>query len=147
VTVGMEPVAVAVRNQNEVWVVNQLSDSVSIVQIGDDGFARVTRTLNVGDEPRDIVFGGPRNAYAFITTAHRGQHSGADPDLLNPQAGRADVWVFDTANLGSAAGGTRLTKLTLFADTPRALAVSSDGTRVYAAPYFSGNQTTIASKA
>jgi DNA-binding beta-propeller fold protein YncE/cytochrome c peroxidase len=146
VTVGMEPVAVAVRNDHEVWVVNQLSDSVSIVRIGDDGFAQVTRTLNVGDEPRDIVFAGPNNAFAFITTAHRGQNTGDDPDLFNPQAGRADVWVFDTANLGTSAGGNRLTKLTFFADTPRALAVSADKTRVYAAPYFSGNQTTIASK-
>ena len=33
VTVGLEPVAIAVRNQNEVWVVNHLSDSVSIVKV------------------------------------------------------------------------------------------------------------------
>src|SRR5690606_11040273 len=33
VTVGLEPVAVAVRNDNEVWVVNHLSDSVSIVNV------------------------------------------------------------------------------------------------------------------
>ena len=31
VAVGLEPVAVAARNENEVWVVNHLSDSVSIV--------------------------------------------------------------------------------------------------------------------
>jgi sugar lactone lactonase YvrE len=146
VTVGMEPVAVAIRNEHEVWVVNQLSDSVSVVEIGDGGSARVVRTLNVGDEPRDIVFAGTDNAFAFVTTAHRGQNTGDNPDLFNPQAGRADVWVFDAANLGAAAGGTRLTKLTFFADTPRALAVSADKTRVYVASYFSGNQTTIASK-
>jgi DNA-binding beta-propeller fold protein YncE len=146
VAVGLEPVAVAVRNDHEVWVVNHLSDSVSIVTIGHNGSAQVTRTLYVGDEPRDIVFAGADNAFAFITTAHRGQNTGDNPDLFNPQAGRADVWVFDTANLGAAAGGTRLTKLTFFADTPRALAVSADKTRVYAAPYFSGNQTTVASK-
>src|SRR4051812_41680992 len=34
VTVGMEPVSVAVRNEHEVWVVNHLSDSVSVVTIG-----------------------------------------------------------------------------------------------------------------
>ena len=33
---------------------------------------RVTRTLLVGDEPRDIVFAGPSGNLAFITTAHRG---------------------------------------------------------------------------
>src|SRR6185436_4704551 len=54
--------------------------------------------------------------------------------------------VFDTGNLGDAPGGQRLTKLSLFGDTPRVLAVSADGTRVYAAPFFSGNQTTLASK-
>ena len=41
----------------EIWVVNHLSDSVSIVDIGTTP-PRVTRTLLVGDEPRDIVFAG-----------------------------------------------------------------------------------------
>lgn len=147
ITVGMEPVSVAVRNNHEVWVVNHLSDSISIVKLeGRSGKASVVRTLQVGDEPRDIVFGGPNGNMAFITTAHRGQNTGDDPDLFNPATGRADVWVFDADNLGSAAGGERVNKLTLFADTPRALAVSADGSRVYAAPFYSGNQTTIASK-
>src|SRR6202008_2901938 len=97
--------------------------------------------LLVGDEPRDIVFGGANKNRAFITTAHRGQNSPDDPDLFNPAAGRADVWVFDATN-----PGPRLTKIALFADTPRALAVSADGSRVYAAPFFSGNETTLASK-
>src|SRR5579864_1131437 len=36
IPVGLEPVAVAARSDQEVWVVNHLSDSVSIVQLGDD---------------------------------------------------------------------------------------------------------------
>src|SRR5207237_753369 len=36
VAVGLEPVAVAARNDHEVWVVNHLSDSVSVVQLGDE---------------------------------------------------------------------------------------------------------------
>ncbi|WP_427551566.1 YncE family protein [Methylomonas sp. MS20] len=56
VPVGLEPVALAVRNDKEVWVVNHLSDSISIVSLDDNGGGRVTRTLQVGDEPRDIVF-------------------------------------------------------------------------------------------
>src|SRR3989442_5046734 len=56
--------------------------------------------------------------------------------------GRADVWVFDVTSLGSTLGGTPLTKLTLFGDTPRALAASPDGNTVYAAVFQSGNQTT-----
>jgi sugar lactone lactonase YvrE len=75
VPVGLEPVAVAARWETEVWVVNHLSDSVSIVDLRDASAVRVVRTLLVGDEPRDIVFGGPEHDRAFITTAHRGQSS------------------------------------------------------------------------
>jgi len=70
IPVGMEPVALAARSDNEVWVVNFLSDSISIVDVAS---RRVVRTLLVGDEPRDIVFAGPGRNRAFITTAHRGQ--------------------------------------------------------------------------
>jgi DNA-binding beta-propeller fold protein YncE len=129
VPVGLEPVAVAARTNSEVWVVNHLSDSVSIVSLGpaprltrpllngaearpsEAGYVpHVVRTLLVGDEPRDIVFAGnPQRA--FITTAHRGQQR-SDPSLANvPGAGdpqlttagvpRADVWVFDPAGVTS----------------------------------------------
>ncbi len=146
VAVGLEPVAVAARSDNEVWVVNHLSDSVSIVKVSGSGVATVMQTLHVGDEPRDIVFAGNNKSRAFITTAHRGQNTGDAYDLQTPGVGRADVWVFDANNLGTAPGGTRLTKLTLFADTPRALAASADGKTVYAAAFLSGNQTTSVSE-
>ena len=146
VEVGLEPVAVAARTPNEVWVVNHLSDSVSIVDVSSPTRPRVTNTLLVGDEPRDIVFAGPAHDRAFITTAHRGQNSPDDPDLFTPGAGRADVWVFDANHLGSALGGQRLAKITLFSDTPRALAATPDGKTVYAAAFFSGNQTTTVSE-
>ncbi len=142
VTVGLEPVAVAARTDTEVWVVNHLSDSVSIVDVS--GTPRVVRTLLVGDEPRDIVFAGPGGNRAFITTAHRGQNTPINMavDLITPGQGRADVWVFDAANLGAALGGTPLTRIVLFGDTPRALARSADGNTVYAAAFHSGNRTT-----
>ena len=79
VPVGLEPVAVAARSNTEVWVVNHLSDSVSVVDLG--GTPRVVRTLLVGDEPRDVVFAGSPER-AFITTAHRGQQR-SDPSLMN----------------------------------------------------------------
>jgi DNA-binding beta-propeller fold protein YncE len=142
VGVGLEPVAVALRG-NQVWVVNHLSDSISIVDLGVNGTgARVVRTLYVGDEPRDIVFAGTNRNRAFITTAHRGQNIGFDPQVTTAGVGRADVWVFDAENLGSTLGGTPLTVVTLFTDTPRALAVTPDGSRVYAAGFHTGNQTT-----
>src|SRR6266403_2061105 len=107
VAVGLEPVAVAARTNGEVWVVNHLSDSVSIIDVSSNP-PRVVRTLLVGDEPRDIVFAGTGGNRAFITTAHRGQNRGADPQLTTPGVGRADVWVFDAANLETSLGGTPL---------------------------------------
>lgn len=153
VPVGMEPVAVAARSNTEVWVVNHLSDSVSIVDVS-AAVPFVSRTLLVGDEPRDIVFAGVGGNRAFITTAHRGQHRThasiagvfgganiADPRLTTEGVDRADVWVFDAASLGTTLGGTPVDVLTFFADTPRALA--TDGTDVYVAAFMSGNQTTV----
>jgi YVTN family beta-propeller protein len=140
VPVGLEPVAVAARSNTEVWVVNQLSDSISIVDVPT---RRVTRTLLVGDEPRDIVFAGTSKSRAFITAAHRGQNRPGDPQLLAGGVGRSDVWVFDATSLGAALGGTPLTILSLGGDTPRALAATPNGATVYAAVFHSGDQTTI----
>jgi YVTN family beta-propeller protein len=148
IPVGLEPVAVAARSDREVWVVNHLSDSVSVVALDDDAASgHVVRTVLVGDEPRDIVFAGPHRKRAFITTAHRGQNAPFDPQLTVPGVGRADVWVFDAEALGTSLGGTPLTIVTLFADTPRALAVTPDGSRVYAAGFHTGNQTTVVQEA
>ena len=151
IPVGMEPVAVAARTNSEVWVVNHLSDSVSVVDLAASP-ARVVSTLLVGDEPRDIVFAGNGGTRAFITTAHRGQHrthvsisgvpGAGDPQLTTNGIGRADVWVFDATSLGTTVGGTPVEIVSFFADTPRALAVSPDGNTVYAAAFHSGNQTT-----
>ncbi|MFT3859644.1 MAG: hypothetical protein QM742_19770 [Aquabacterium sp.] len=148
VTVGLEPVAVAIRNDGEVWVVNHLSDSVSIVNV--TGTPRVTRTLLVGDEPRDIVFAGSP-AKAFITTAHRGQQrqdpsiasvpGAGDPQIFEKSVPRADVWIFSADAPGNTFGGTPIRIMSFFADTPRALAVSPDKNTVYVAAFKSGNQT------
>ena len=142
IAVGLEPVAVALAGDGRLWVVNHLSDSVSIVDVSTRP-ARVVATLLVGDEPSDIVFAGPGNAWAFITAAHRGQNAPFDPQLTTAGVGRADVWVFDTANLGAALGGQPLTILRMFGDTLRGLARNADGTRVYAAVFHSGNRTTV----
>jgi YVTN family beta-propeller protein len=146
VPVGLEPVAVAARTNTEVWVVNHLSDSISIVDLATPEAARVVRTLLVGDEPRDIVFAGPGGTRAFITTAHRGQntplHATIETVLTTEGIGRADVWVFDATALGATLGGVPETIVTMFGDTPRALAVAPGGGTVYAAAFHSGNRTT-----
>jgi 6-phosphogluconolactonase (cycloisomerase 2 family) len=156
VQVGMEPVAVAARTNDEVWVVNQLSDSVSIVKLTPT--PHVENTLLVGDEPQDVVFAGTPDGQgffprAFITAAHRGQNhtrgtGHTDPEGQFNTAGvsRADVWVFNATGLGTALGGTPLAVIGLFGDKPRALAATPDGTKVYAAVFHSGNQSTALSE-
>jgi DNA-binding beta-propeller fold protein YncE len=152
IPVGLEPVAVASRTntstaKTEAWVVNHLSDSVSVVEIdaGNLAASRVKNTLLVGDEPRDIVFGGSPVAKAFITTARRGQNL---PESIEPKfdvggVPRALVFAFNAQNIGAGVGGTPATVLELFGDTPRALAVSLDGSTVYAAVFHSGNRTSV----
>jgi DNA-binding beta-propeller fold protein YncE len=151
VPVGLEPVAVASRvnaaGRTEAWVVNHLSDSVSIVEVhpSDVLQSRVVRTLLVGDEPRDIVFAGAAGSpRAFITTARRGQNLPASTpaNLTTEGEERALIWTFNADSVGAALGGTPLSVIECFGDTPRALAASSDGTRVYAAMFHSGNRTT-----
>jgi DNA-binding beta-propeller fold protein YncE len=148
VSVGLRPVS-AVFVGDDLWVVNHLSDSVSVVSVNRGNCtATVTRTLNVGDEPRDIVTTRKNGrSFVFVTTAHRGQNvtttGGAyrDPELTTPSVGRADVFVFDPAALGRVGEEKPLDIIELYADTPRALAVG-DG-KVYAAGFMSGNQTAV----
>jgi DNA-binding beta-propeller fold protein YncE/mono/diheme cytochrome c family protein len=141
VEVGLEPVAVAARSSSEVWVVNHLSDSISIVDVAATP-PHVVRTLLTCDEPRDLVFAGTGSNRAFVTTARRGQNCPVAANLTTEGIGRAVVQVFDATNLGGGIGGTPIANVVLFGDTPRALARSTDGNTVYAAVFHSGNQTT-----
>lgn len=141
VLVGLEPVAVAIDPSGRAWVVNHLSDSVSIVDVN-AAVPHVVQTLWVGDEPRDVVFAGRNRERAFVTTAHRGQNSPVDPAFNTPGVGRADVWVFDSTAVDDTPGGTAEQVITLFGDRPRPLAASGDGSRVYAGIFLSGNRTT-----
>lgn len=115
VPVGLEPVTVAARTNTEAWVVNTLSDTVSIVDLTQ----RTTlRTLSVGDEPTDVVFASGR---AFVAVSQEDA-----------------VKVYDLSNLSAAP-----VVKSLFSRDIRALAVSNDHTKVYAVAQRSGNQTTV----
>src|SRR5580765_2431215 len=67
IPVGIEPVSVNPRNNDEVWVVNEVSDSVSIVSVSN---RMVMETLYARDEPADVVFAGGR---AFVTESGNNQ--------------------------------------------------------------------------
>ena len=131
-TVGLRPVALALHG-NEVWVVNHLSDSVSVVDVSNPSRPRVTHTLQVGDEPRGIVIAGPKHDHVLVATARRGES-------LTPGVGRAQIWIFEAAQ-----PETPPKVLTLFGTKPRALAASADGRYAYAAVFLSGNGTATVS--
>ncbi|MFM9959361.1 MAG: hypothetical protein ACKVZJ_14995 [Phycisphaerales bacterium] len=114
IPVGLDPVSVRCRNDTEAWVVNHISDSVSIVDLNT---MTVKQTLSVGDEPYDVVFAGtPQRAFVSVAAANQ-------------------IWAY------TAAAPTTPTTVNVLGEDPRALA--TDGTRVYAAIFESGNKTSI----
>ncbi|MDJ0653792.1 MAG: WD40 repeat domain-containing protein [Xanthomonadales bacterium] len=115
VRVGLDPVSVRFRSSSELWVVNHISDSVSIVDL--DQMA-ISRTLQTGDEPADVVFAGGR---AFVSCSQENH-----------------VLVYQLGNLDAAPA-----RVDIDAEDPRSLAVSPDGSQVLAAVFESGNATTI----
>ncbi len=114
IPVGVEPVSVNPISNDEAWVVNEVSDSVSIVSVSQHV---VTDTLYVKDEPADVVFA---NGRAFVSCGRNNQ-----------------IAVFDAATHAS------ITNIPVFGENPRSLCVNSNGTRIYAAFALSGNRTTI----
>jgi len=116
IPVGIEPVSVWPISNDEVWVVNHVSDSISVVSVSR---GIVTDTISAGDEPADIVVGGsPPHAYVSAARSK-------------------EILVFD---LNSHA----LTKtIPLDGEHPRALTISADGSKVYVAFALSGNHTTV----
>ncbi len=115
IPVGLEPVSVTPRSDTEAWVVNHLSDTISIVDLG---LGTTVRTLAVGDEPTDVVFAG---GHAFVAVSQEDA-----------------VKAFDLGNLANPP-----IPLNLFGSDTRALAVSRDGSKVYAVVLNSGDQTTV----
>ena len=116
IPVGLDPVSVRPRTETEIWVVNHVSDSISII---DTERMTVIQTLHPGDEPADVAFAAGR---AFVTCSQ-----------INTVA------VFE---LNDLAAPPQI--LAIEGEDPRALAVSPDGATVYAAVFQSGNHTTLA---
>jgi YVTN family beta-propeller protein len=116
IPVGIEPVSVNVNpaNDDEAWVVNQISNSISVVSVSQ---GIVTDTIYCKVEPSDVVFA---NGNAFVSVARS-----------------------NLVNVYSIATHTLVQSIPLAGEEPRALAVSPDGSTVYVAFALSGNHTTI----
>lgn len=116
IPVGLEPVSLWPVSNDEVWVVNHVSDSVSVVSVAS---GMVIDSMPAGDEPADIVFAGkPERAYVSAARSR-------------------EMRVFDPVS------HAQLSSIPLQGEHPRALAVSPDGSKVYVAFALSGNHTTI----
>lgn len=116
IPVGLEPVSVNPVSNDEAWVVNEVSDSVSVVSVSR---RVVTDTIYVKDEPADIAFA---NGRAFVTASRNNR-----------------IAVIDLAS------HVVLTNIPVFGENPRAIVASADGSKVYAAFALSGNRTTLVS--
>ena len=115
IPVGLEPVTVRARTSTEAWVVNHISDSISIVDLVN---GEVSATIRTGDAPADVVFAGsPERAFVSI--------SGEDRiDVYDPENPGAPVAVVPLEGAGP-------------------MGLATDGTLVHAALFRSGNATTL----
>ncbi|PYS70754.1 MAG: hypothetical protein DMF73_12215, partial [Acidobacteria bacterium] len=138
IPVGLEPVSVAVRNNREAWVANWLSDSVSIVDLA---AGNVVRTIDVGDEPTDVLFAGLSNEKAFVCVSGGGTRPVAGGGTVTGASGAVKVFP-DASNPTQGNAQT----IQISGKQPRALARSDDGSRVFVSVFESGNQTTIVSQ-
>jgi len=118
IPVGIEPVSVninpGVAGNDEAWVVNQISNSVSVVSVSK---GIVTDTLHAKTEPADVVFA---KGMAFVSVARS-----------------------NMVNVYAAATHALVKSIKLVGEEPRALAVSHDLSSVYVAFALSGNHSTI----
>ena len=116
IPVGLEPVSVACADDSTAWVVNNLSDDVSIVNLNT---MHTRKTLRVGDEPNDVVFAGsPAQAYVSVS----------NEDVVK---------VYDPATLALNA------TIPIAGRSPRMLARDASGSHVYVAIFHGNNRTSI----
>ena len=116
IPVGIEPVSVNINpgNSDEVWVVNQESDSISVVSVSK---GIVTDTIYCKDEPADVLLAG---ASAYVSASRS-----------------------NAIRVYSIATHALIKSIPVFGKNPRALALSLDGSTIYAAFALSGNHSTI----
>ncbi len=114
IPVGLLPVSVRLRTPDEAWVVNELSDSISVVSLSR---GVVVKTIPTGDEPGDIAFAGGN---AYVTCA---------------RDNRLDV--IDLATF------EKTSEILLEGLFPRSIVSSPDGSQLYVSFLMTSNGTTI----
>jgi YVTN family beta-propeller protein len=116
IPVGLDPISVRALSATQAWVVNRVSNNVSVVNLST---GLVTAIVPTDAEPEDVVFAGtPQRAFVSCQ-----KPSNIDVfSVSNPSAAKQTVYVNGKY--------------------PRALAVSADGSTVYAAFFEAGNGTT-----
>jgi len=116
VAVGLDPVAARWASSNELWVVNFISSSISIIDVA---ARNVVATLQTPAGPSDLVFAGtPKRAWVSCSRTN-------------------SVFVINAATRAA------VTNLAIDAERPRAMSTSPDGSKVYVAIFESGNGTTV----
>lgn len=116
VPVGLEPISVRARDDSTAWVVNQISDDVSVVNLNT---MHTRATIRTGDEPMDVIFAGaPERAYVSVSMEDA-------------------IKAYDPSSLALVA------TIPVNGHRPRSLAKSTDGTKVYAAIMDAGNRTSV----
>jgi YVTN family beta-propeller protein len=114
IPVGYEPVTVRARSDEEVWVVDHVSDAVNVVDVRGGG---VVRTLLPGDEPTDVRFAANR---AFVCVSQQDE-----------------IAVYDLTDLNLPPVYVALNQ-----SDPRSLALSPEGSMLWVVALDSQNQTT-----
>lgn len=113
---GVDPVTARFRSNTELWVINHISDSISII---DPARLITVDTLDCFDAPADVLFTAdpPR---AFVS------HSGAN---------LVEIWDAETRE--------SLDAIDIEGDRPKAMAIAPDQSEIYIAILESGNASTI----
>lgn len=111
---GQEPVSVRARSNDEAWVVNEASDSISVISLSK---GITTATIPCADEPADVIFAAGR---AWVSCARSNLIRVFDP------VSRSLLHTIPVPGL-----------------YPRALAADASGQFIYTVCLLSGNGTTV----
>ncbi|MDQ8189243.1 cytochrome c peroxidase [Roseibacillus persicicus] len=114
IPVGLVPVSVRLLNDDEAWVVNELSDTISIVSLSNNN---TIATIHTGDEPADVAFSQGK---AYVTCSRDNS-----------------VEVFNVVTR------EKTNTLALEGLLPRAITPSADGTQIHVGFQHTSNGTTI----